>query len=207
MSALAPVAREVRAEPLRLHLEPAVHLSDEQLLELCRRNRELRIERTAEGDLVIMTPTGFGAEMRVTEILFQLKRWAREDGSGVAFGSAAGFILPNGAMRSPDAGWVRRSRLAGLSREQKEKFLPLCPDFVVELRSPTDRLADQQRKLEEYVDNGAALGLLVDPIEKTVYVYRPGSAPEALLEPQTVAGDPELPGFVLELGEIWDPDW
>jgi Uma2 family endonuclease len=110
-------------------------------------------------------------------------------------------------MRSPDAGWVRRSRLAGLSREQKEKFLPLCPDVVIELRSPTDRLTDQQRKLEEYVDNGAVLGLLVDPLEKMVYVCRPGRAPEALREPQVVGADPELPGFALELQEIWNPNW
>lgn len=207
MSTLAPAAGEARAAPLRLHLEPVVELSDEQLFELCRRNPELRIERTAEGDLVIMTPTGFGAERRVTEILFQLEAWARIDGTGVAFGSSGGFILPNGAMRSPDAGWVRRSRLAGLSREEKERFLPLCPDFVLELRSPTDRLADQQRKLEEYLGNGAVLGLLVDPIEKTVYVFRPGQPVETLRSPHAVAGDPELPGFSLELDEIWNPRW
>jgi Uma2 family endonuclease len=190
-----------------LRLLPAVDLSDDQLLDLCRLNQELRIERTSEGDLVIMPLVGGGTAERESEINFQLRRWAKEDGTGVAFTSSAGFVLPNRAMRAPDAAWVRRSRLAGLSREEKEKFLPLCPDFVIELRSPTDRLSTQQQKLEEYLENGALLGFLIDPIARTVYVYRPGKAPEILREPQTVSADPVLPGFTLQLKEIWDLGW
>lgn len=110
-------------------------------------------------------------------------------------------------MRSPDAAWVRRSRLSGLSRDEKEKFLPLCPDFVIELRSPSDALSTQQQKLDEYIENGALLGFLLDPIGKTVYVYRPGRAPEVLEQPSTVSADPVLPGFSLQLEEIWEPRW
>ena len=201
-----PTAEE-DAEPVTLRLEPVLHLSDNQLLELCQLNRDLRIERTSQGDLVIMTPAGAGSGRRNSEILFQLEAWAKEDGTGVIFSASAGFLLPSGAMRAPDAAWVQRSRLAGLSREDKEKFLPLCPDFVLELRSPTDRVPALEEKLAEYQDNGARLGWLIDPFEKTVHTYRPGTEPEILEEPPLLSADPVLPGFKLRLAEIWEPDW
>lgn len=201
---VAPSPKEVRVEePVTLRLTPAVRLSDDQLLELCRLNKELRIERTSEGDLEIMTPAGGRSSSRNARVVRQLGNWAEGDGRGVVFDSSAGFILPNGAMRAPDAAWVRRSRLAGLSPEEAEKFLPLCPDFVIELRSPTDRLSTQQDKLEEYLENGAELGFLIDPIDRVVYVYRPGRLPEVLEEPQAVSAEPVLPGFILQLDEIW----
>ena len=125
------------------------------------------------------------------------------DGTGLAFDSSAGFTLPNGAIRSPDASWVRRERWNALTPDQQEKFAPLCPDFVVELRSRTDRLSDLHDKLQEYIDNGARLGWLIDPIDKRVYVYRPGQPVESLDDPATLSGDPVLTGFVLPVRELW----
>jgi Uma2 family endonuclease len=207
MAILAQPATESGVEPLTLRLGSALSLSDDQLLELCCLNKELRIERTSEGDLEIMAPAGGGAAVRNSDILFQLASWAKENRTGIAFSSSAGFLLPSGAMRAPDAAWVRRSRLTGPSREEREKFLPLCPDFVVEVRLATDYLDAQREKLQEYMDSGAALGWLIDPLEKTVHVYRPGGDPEILEEPQSVSADPVLPGFELQLEEIWNPLW
>jgi Uma2 family endonuclease len=133
-----------------------------------------------------------------------LTMWALQEGTGIAADSSTGFDLPNGATRSPDAAWVTRSRLATLTEEQKEKFLPLCPNFVIELRSPSARLKAVQEKMQEYLDNGAQLGWVIDPSERRVYVYRPGAAMECLDNPTTVSGDPELPGFVLDLTHIWE---
>lgn len=200
---MAQIAIPSSPVPLSLQVSDSLRLSDEELFELCVRNPELRIERTAEGDLLVMTPAGGATDYRNTEIVAALLMWAKHDGTGVAFGPSAGFLLPNGAMRSPDAAWVPRSRLAPLSDEAREKFLPLCPDFVVELRSPSDRLADLQAKMEEYRDNGARLGWLIDPQERRIHVYRPPHPVEDLENPSRIAGDPELPGFVLDLTPIW----
>ena len=133
-----------------------------------------------------------------------LLAWADQDGTGVATDSSTGFDLPNGATRSPDAAWIKRSRLAALTEEQKSKFLPLGPDFVIELRSSSDKLKTLQAKMQEYIDNGAQLGWLLDPFDRRVYVYRPGVVMECLENPATISGDPELPGFSLELAKIWD---
>lgn len=189
-----------------LHLSPAVELSDEQFFALCGLNRDLRLERTAEGDIIVMAPTGWITGDRNAEIIQQLRNWAKADGSGVATESSTGFQLPNGADRAPDAAWVLRSRLATLTTEQKQRFLPLCPDFVIELLSPSDSLTVAQAKMTEYVDNGAQLGWLIDPEMRQVHVYHPHKAVvvfENLLE---IAADPELPGFVLDLREIWEPN-
>lgn len=190
---------------LSLELGSALQLSDDELFELCVQNPELRIERTAEGDLTVMTPAGGASSHRNFEVAGALREWARRDDTGVGFDSSAGFLLPNGAMRAPDAAWVLRSRLEPLSSEAKERFIPLTPDFVVELRSPSDRLADLERKLEEYRNQGARLGWLIDPQERRVHVYRPGRPPEVLDDPAEVSGDPELPGFLLDLEPIWAP--
>src|ERR671932_2756854 len=133
-----------------------------------------------------------------------LTTWALRDGTGAAFDSSTGFNLPNGATRAPDAAWVRRERLAALTAEQKKRFLPLCPDFVVELRSPSDRLAVIQDKMKEYMDNGARLGWLIDVPNREVYVYRPGTEAERVDEASELSGEPELPGFVLDLRAIWE---
>jgi Uma2 family endonuclease len=134
-----------------------------------------------------------------------LYRWAKMNGTGVAFDSSTGFNLPNGAMRSPDAAWVLRNRLTSLTPEQKRKFLPLCPDFVIELQSPSDTLEGLQGKLQEYIDNGAQLGWLIEPDTHSVYIYCPGQEPEHLQSPGYVNGDPVLPNFVLDLTDIWEP--
>jgi len=142
---------------------------------------------------------------RNIKIAGRLDAWTERDGTGVAFDSSTGFVLPNGAMRSPDASWFKRERLVNLTAEQKQRFLPLCPDFVIELRSPSDPLATVEAKMREYVENGARLGWLIDPEERKVHVYKPGEAGEILSNPGELSGDPVLPGFVLELKPIWEP--
>ncbi len=189
--------------PLVVRLRPPLELSDDQLFEFCQLNRDLRIERTAEGDVEIMSPAGGRTGYRNAGITAQLWTWALRDDSGAPFDSATGFILPNGAVRAPAAAWVRMSRLEELTEEQQERFLPLCPDFAIELRSPSDRLRAAQAKMQEYIANGAALGWLIDAPNRQVYVYRPNAKVERLDQPATLSGDPELPGFVLDLAPVW----
>ncbi len=153
-----------------LHTRPALEMDEEQFFEFCQLNPDLRIERNAEGDLEIMSPAGGRTGNRNAGITAQLWTWALGDGTGAAFDSATGFILPNGAVRAPDAAWVRMSRLQELTEEQQEQFLPLCPDFVIELRSPSDRLRAVQAKMREYIANGAVLGWLIDAPNRRVYV-------------------------------------
>ena len=188
---------------ITLQLRPVIELTDDQFFEFCQLNRDLRIERTAEGELEIMPPAGWKTSARNSQIVFQLQLWAKQDGRGVVTDSSGGFTLPNSAVRAPDAAWTERSRAETFSEEQQEKFIPLCPDFVIELRSPTDQLSVLQRKMQEYLDNGAQLGWLLDPRSRRVYVYRPQHPVEILENPETLAGDPVLPGFVLDLREIW----
>jgi Uma2 family endonuclease len=199
------VLSQVEFLPVTIRLQPVINLTDDQLLELCQQNRELRIERTAQGELLIMPPTGGETSDRNAELNMQLRLWAKHEQTGIAFDSSGGFLLPNGAMRSPDAAWVRRARLTNLTQEQKQKFLPICPDFVIELRSPSDRLSTLQAKMEEYIQNGAALGWLIDPQDRRVYIYRPERPVEWLENPTTLSGDAVLVGFVLNLQEIWQP--
>lgn len=189
--------------PLILHLQPVVDLSDEQLFEFAGINRDLRIERNAQGELIIMPPTGGETGRRNAEIALQLGLWAKRDGRGTTFDSSTGFRLSNGAVRSPDASWVAQARLAHISDEEKRKFIPLCPDFVVELRSATDSLSVLRDKMREYLDNGTQLALLIDPEQRRVDVYRAGTEVEELSGPESVSGEPVLPGFVLDLREIW----
>jgi Uma2 family endonuclease len=203
---MTKVLPQVEIHPVVLKLKPAINLTDDQLFELCQLNRDWRIEYTAQGELIVMPPTGRETSNRNAELTYQVQAWTRRDQAGVAFDSSGGFKLPNGATRSPDAAWVRRSRLAGLTREQKQKFLPLCPDFVIELRSPTDNLQAVLDKMQEYLDNGAQLGWLLDPLTRRVHVYLPQRPPEILDAPNTLSADPLLPGFVLDLRKIWEPD-
>lgn len=181
----------------------SLDLTDERFLKLCQDNRDLRLEMTAAGELIVTGPTTSETGRRNAKLTFRLCQWAEQDGTGVCFDSSAGFTLPNGAKVSPDASWIARDRYEALSDEEREQFAPLCPDFVVELRSKTDRLARLQAKMAEYVENGARLGWLLDPVTRRVYIYRPGREAETLENPGTVAGDPVLPGFRLQLNEIW----
>ena len=189
--------------PVILRLSPVINLTGDQFFEFCQINRDLRIERTAEGEIEIMPPTGGTTSERNSETGMQLRLWAKRDGTGAVFDSSGGFNLPNGATRSPDAAWVLRSRLAALTSAQREKFIPLCPDFVIEIRSPSDSFTALQAKMQEYIDNGARLGWLIDPLQRRVYIYRPQSLPEILDNPAMLSGDPVLPGFTLDLSEIW----
>jgi len=198
---------KVRVEhpPVVLHTHPVLDMGEEQFFEFCQLNREWRIERSAEGDLEVMVPTGGETSNRNFRLSVQLGIWTDRDGTGVAFDSNGGFVLPNGAMRSPDVSWVRRERLANLTAEQKQRFLPLCPDFVIELRSPSDPLAVIEAKMREYVENGARLGWLIDPEERKAHVYKPGEPVGILSTPDKLSGDPVLSGFILDLKPIWEP--
>lgn len=189
--------------PIHLQLQPVLDMNEDEFFALCQLNRDLRLERTAEGDLVIMSPAGGETGNRNARLNAFLTVWALNDGSGEPFDSSTGFLLPNGAMRSPDAAWVKRFRLAVLTPEQKKNFLPLCPDFLIELRSPSDSVEVIQGKMQEYLANGARLGWLIDPFDHRVFVYRPRAVVECLENPTTISGDPELPGFVLDLIHIW----
>ena len=202
---------QVLAEPevsqtyITLRLSPAIEMTDDEFFAFCQLNRDLRFERTAEGDIIVMPPTGAATGNRNADITRQLGNWAKRDGTGAVFDSSTGFKLPNSADRSPDGAWIPRSRLATVTAEEKEKFLPLCPDFVIELLSPTDALAVTQAKMTEYIENGAQLGWLIDPEVRRIHVYRPRQAVVVLENVAEIAADPELPGFVLDLREIWEP--
>ncbi len=185
--------------PLRLGLD----ITDEQFWQLCHQHKDLQFERTAEGELIIMSPTGGLTSDRNSDINFQLRLWNRNSKLGKVFDSSGGFKLPNGADRSPDAAWVELSRWNSLIRQQQEGFVPLCPDFVVELRSPSDALKTIQNKMQEYLDNGAKLGWLIDPQRQVVEIYRPSQQVEILQSPNTVSGEDILPGFSLDLAEIF----
>ncbi len=186
-----------------MRIRPARWTDDDTLYELCRANRDLRIERSAEGELLIMSPTGGETGRRSLALAGRFWSWIEHDGTGVGFDSSTGFLLPNGAERSPDLAWVRRERWDALTADERERFPPVCPDFVLELRSPSDDLDELRAKMDEYIASGASLGWLVDPQERRVHVYRPGRPPEVLDDPSEVSGDPTLPGFRLELTGIW----
>ncbi|MBB6048465.1 Uma2 family endonuclease [Armatimonas rosea] len=191
--------------PLILRMRPGLRLTDpEEFYDFCQANAPWQFERTAKGELIVTMPTGGESGKRNALLNYQLVGWALRDGSGSYFDSNTGFELPGGAMRAPDAAWVTNARLAALSPEQKEKFLPLLPDFVIELRSKTDRLAPLQEKMEEWRDTGVRLSLLLDPTTRRVHVYRPGTEPQILEDPATVDCSPELPGFLLDTKAIFD---
>lgn len=197
--------RPAESKPFTLHFGPVLRkLSDDDFFDFCQANRDWRIERTSDGDIIIMPPTGSETGGRNFNLAGMFYAWVRTDGTGKGFDSSTGFILPNGAERSPDLAWVRASRWNALTERQRERFAPLCPDFVVELRSPSDSLIGLQAKLEEYIQNGAELGWLIDPFEKKVYVYRPQAQVECLDNPATVSGEPLLKGFVLDVRELWN---
>ncbi len=183
----------------------SIGLTEEQFELLCRDNRDLRIELSAEGELIVMPPTGTKTGWRNGKIIYQLIQWAEQDGTGLCFDSSTLFTLPNKAKRSPDASWLKRDRWDKLTGKEQDGFAPVCPDFVIELCSPTDSLSTLQKKMKEYLTNGASLGWLFDPPHKRVYIYRPGQTVELLEDPETISGDPELPGLLFRVQEIWQP--
>ncbi len=186
-----------------LRIPPKLQMTDDEFFDFCQINSELRIERNKSGELLIMPPTGSETGNREGNIFGPLWVWAEQDGTGLAFTSSTGFKLSMGD-KSPDASWIKLERWNALSLEQKQKFAPICPDFVVELRSASDNLKPLQEKMQEYIrEPGVQLGWLIDRKNRRVYIYRPGFAEECLENPATVSGDPVLPGFVLNMSKIW----
>lgn len=194
------------AKPLTVDvssLMPQAKMTDAQFYAFCLANRELRIERSAEGEVIVMSPAFSDTGNRNFKIAQQVGNWADEDGTGEVFDSSAGFTLSNGAMRSPDVAWIALERWTALSEQEQASFAPICPDFVVELRSSSDTLKSGQEKLEEYIENGARLGVLIDRKNRTVHVYRPGMVPDILDNPDQVSCEPEMPGLTIEMAKIW----
>ncbi|MBD2774026.1 Uma2 family endonuclease [Iningainema tapete] len=192
------------SSPIVLRMPPELHMTDEQFFEFCQINRDLRIERNKFGEISIKSPTGGITGNRNFGILGELYIWTKRDGTGLCFDSSTGFKLSTGADRSPDASWMKLERWNSLSLEQQEKFAPICPDFVVELRSPSDNLKPLQEKMEEYMrEPGVQLGLLIDRKNRNVYVYRSGLPAECLENPASVSCDPVLPGFILSMSTVW----
>jgi Uma2 family endonuclease len=186
---------------LTLNLDSITTLTHEQFRKLCQTNRDIQLELTAQGELIVMPPTGWESGNRNANLTTDLNIWSRQNKTGMVFDSSTGFRLPNGAMRSPDAAWVRQDRLDALSPDPSE-FLPLAPDFVIELRSATDRLKTLQDKMQEYEDNGVRLGWLLNPKDQAVEVYREGQEMQVLQAPVNLSGEDILPGFVLDLKGI-----
>ncbi len=190
---------------IALNIPPALTLTvtREQFVELAIANRELQLERTATGELIVNPPTGSETGNRNSDLNGQLWLWNRQTRLGKTFDSSSGFHLPNGADRSPDAAWVRQERWDALTSEQKEGFAPIAPDFVVELRSKTDRIKPLQDKMQEYMENHVRLGWLIDRKNRKVEIYRQNQEVQLLENPATLSGEDVLPGFVLDLTEVW----
>jgi Uma2 family endonuclease len=192
------------SSPLVLQIPSSMQMTDEQFFDFCQMNRDLRIERNKFGELVIMPPTGSETGNREVNISGQLWVWSEQDGTGITFSSSTGFKLSTGAERSPDASWIKLERWNALSSEQQQKFAPICPDFVVELKSASDRLQTLKEKMEEYMNEpGIQLGWLIDRKQRKVYIYRPGLPEECLDNPATVSGELVLPGFILNMSKVW----
>ncbi len=187
---------------LQVPIESGLMVSDEVFARLCRQNPDLRMERTAQGELIVMAPAGTESGGRNAKLTTRLGVWTEADGTGESFDSSTGYKLPDGNTRSPDASWIRRERWNSLTPEQKAGFAPICPDFAVELCSPSDDRADVREKMREYIANGLRLGWLIDPIGGEVEIYRPGRPVETLASPAALSGEDVLPGFVLDLKGI-----
>ena len=201
----APPAASSDLNALVIHLGPLKRLlAGNNFFEFCQANEELRFEITKEGEMLIMSPVGSEGGHRNFNLAVEFGTWVKADGTGIGFDSSTGFTLPNGAKRSPDVSWIRRERWEAIPKKQRKKFAPICPDFVVELRSETDALEALKEKMTEYIANGAQLGWLIDPLEKKAYVYRPRVRVKVLNRPKTLSGEPLLKGLKLDLTGILD---
>jgi Uma2 family endonuclease len=188
---------------ITLDLRPDLTLTDQAFEQLCQSNPDLRLERTAQGELIAMAPSGSETGYYNSDISGQLWQWNRKLQQGITFDSSSGFTLPNRAIRAPDAAWIEKSRWQAIPAEQRRKFAPICPDFVIELKSPSDDLTVLQGKLEEYRDNGVRLGWLIDPENRQVFCYRPQQSVEILNNPRNLSGEDVLVGFILDLQVVW----
>lgn len=188
---------------LIINLRPTIELTDDEFLKFCQQNPELRIESTATGALVVMPPTGGGSGKRNADLTVDVGLWNRQTELGEVFDSSTVFKLPNGARRSPDVAWIANDRWSALMPDDQERFPPIAPDFVIELRSRTDDIEDLEAKMQEYMENGVRLGWLIDPITRQVKIYRQEQPVEALQNPTALSGETVLPGFVLDLSRIF----
>ena len=201
---LVPTHFPRRAKSVQLHIKfenDPDKMTPDEFWDFCQENSEIRAELTKEGDVIIMPPTGFETSNKNAEITTELRIWARKGSQGKITDSNGGFILPNGATRAPDATWTSNARLEKFSSSELKKFLPLCPDFIIELRSESDDLQDVQNKMDEYIENGALLGWLIDPLERKVHIYKPNEV-KILDDPKTVSGEGIMSGFDLDMTEI-----
>ncbi|MCE2718456.1 MAG: Uma2 family endonuclease [Dolichospermum sp.] len=188
---------------ITLYLPPSIQITDDQFFEICQINELIKIERNVDGSLILKPLLG-GINSNINAgLTAQLANWNDDKSQGVVFGSDVGFILPNGAIRSPSAAWMKLERWDALTEEEKEKFPPICPDFLIELMSPSDSFKTTQEKMQEYIDNGVRLGILINRKSRQVEIYRPGKEVEVLDSPATVSGEDVLRGFVLNLVMIW----
>ncbi|CAN1212406.1 Uma2 family endonuclease [Tumidithrix helvetica PCC 7403] len=190
------------SEPLLLDFS-TVKLTDEQFYLLCMQNPEKKLELTAAGVLIVMAPVGGESGKEEARLNAKVFNWNEDTQLGEVFSSSTIFKLPNGSQRSPDVAWVKLNRWQALTLELRKKFPPIAPDFVIELRSESDRLSDLQAKMREYQENGVRLGWLIDPQERTVEIYRCGQEVEILKSPNSLNGEDVLPDFVLNLSPLW----
>lgn len=197
------MALQLAELPFPVRIRPNVPMTDDELLRFCAANDGLRIERNAKGELIVMTPAGSESSGRNMDISTDLNVWARGDGRGKAFDSSGGFTLPDGSMRSPDAAWIDYKRWNALTPVDRRRFAPICPDFIIELRSESDNVQELQAKMEQWIANGAQLAWLIDPIEQAVAIHRPGQPTELLAHPTSVQGDGPMAGFELVMERIW----
>ncbi len=204
---MATTLEQIESPALLVHMRPLFEMDDDTFAAFCRINRDLRIEMTADGDIILMPPTGGRTGNRNAKLTQQVANWTDTDNTGVSFASSTLFKLPDGAKRSPDVSWMRREKLQQLTDEQKDKFLPLCPDFVIELRSLSDSLTELQEKMREYIKNGVQLGWLIDPQQRQVFVYRADNSVERIDNPKAIAGEALLAGFTLDLLPVWEADF
>ena len=198
------MAFSVAELPLPVRLRSEVPMTDDELMRFCAANDGLRVERDANGEILVMTPAGSKTSKMNMRIGRLLDEWAEADGRGVVFDSNGGFTLPDGSMRAADAAWVALPRWKALSDADQSRHAPLCPDFVIELRSPSDNLSDLQAKMHQWIVNGAQLAWLIDPIEQAVSIFRPGESPEVHHQPTSVQGNGVMAGFELVMARIWE---
>jgi Uma2 family endonuclease len=201
---LTSIATDIEEiSPIVLRLPDSIEMDSDRFFDFCQINRDLRIEKNATGEMIIMPPTGGETGRRNFNLLGELFIWTKQDGTGIGFDSSTGFTLPSGAIRSPDAAWIKKERWEALEPEKRQKFPPICPDFVIELKSATDSLKTLQEKMREYIENGVLLGFLLDSERKQVYIYRPNAEVERVENPATLSGETILRGFTLDLKQIW----
>jgi Uma2 family endonuclease len=190
--------------PATLILDPTNRLSDDEYFAFCMANPDLAIERTAEGEIVIVPPAGGESDNRNAYATSQLVVWTIQTGRGTFFGPTSQFVLPDGAAMSPDVAWVSTERMASLTKKQRRQFMPVVPEFVIEVMSPGDRLRASQRKMRQWMSNGVELGWLIDADRRCVYVYRKGGEMRQVRDVSEIAGEGPIEGFVLDLTDIWE---